>query len=188
MESSRASPPHRPREEGLAHPADTSRPNLAAALGLLSGRRLSSPTPETTHTHGERMRQHAYTERGRDNTHREIQHAHTEREREGEGPRHVVTEADDAGRRGAASVQRGRRAVDAGRAAHGHRLAGGAGWAGTRRAPVGHTLRHRAGAHRGQQRRRRQRAPRGAAGHRHAAAGTRPLRCAAVAGCMPSAV
>jgi hypothetical protein len=33
---SRASPPHRPREEGLAHPADTSRTNLAAALGLLS--------------------------------------------------------------------------------------------------------------------------------------------------------
>jgi hypothetical protein len=38
-ESSRASPPHRPREGGLAHPADTSRTNLAEALGLLSRRR-----------------------------------------------------------------------------------------------------------------------------------------------------
>jgi hypothetical protein len=36
-----ASPPHRPREYGLNHPADTSRSNLAAALGLLSRRRLS---------------------------------------------------------------------------------------------------------------------------------------------------
>ena len=36
MEKSRVSPPHRPREDGLAHPVDTSRSNLAAALGLLS--------------------------------------------------------------------------------------------------------------------------------------------------------
>ena len=35
-ESSRASPPHRPREAVLAHPADTSRTNLASAFGLLS--------------------------------------------------------------------------------------------------------------------------------------------------------
>jgi hypothetical protein len=43
LESSRASPPHRPREDGLAHPADSSRTNLAAALGLLSRWRLSKP-------------------------------------------------------------------------------------------------------------------------------------------------
>jgi hypothetical protein len=36
VEGGRASPPHRPREGGLAHPADTSRSNLADALGLLS--------------------------------------------------------------------------------------------------------------------------------------------------------
>jgi hypothetical protein len=46
-ESSRAWPPHRPREDGLAHPADTSRSNLAAALGLLS-RWLSKPFPSLT--------------------------------------------------------------------------------------------------------------------------------------------
>jgi hypothetical protein len=34
LESSRAWPPHRPREDGLAHPAAASRPNLASALGL----------------------------------------------------------------------------------------------------------------------------------------------------------
>jgi hypothetical protein len=33
VESNRASLPHRPREDGLTHPADTSRSNLAAALG-----------------------------------------------------------------------------------------------------------------------------------------------------------
>ena len=39
----RASPPHRPREDGLAHPVDTSRSNLAAAwLGFPW---LSNPTP-----------------------------------------------------------------------------------------------------------------------------------------------
>ena len=43
MESSRAPPPHRPREDGLADPAGTSRSNLAAALGLLSRWRLSKP-------------------------------------------------------------------------------------------------------------------------------------------------
>jgi hypothetical protein len=32
VESSRASPPHRSREDGLAHPADTSRTNLASAV------------------------------------------------------------------------------------------------------------------------------------------------------------
>jgi hypothetical protein len=41
-ESSRAWPPHRPQEYGLAHPTDTSRSNLAFTLGLLS-RRLSKP-------------------------------------------------------------------------------------------------------------------------------------------------
>ena len=40
-QSSRASPPYRPREDGLAHPADPSRTNLAAALDLLSTWRLS---------------------------------------------------------------------------------------------------------------------------------------------------
>ena len=35
VESSRASPPHRLREDALAHPADTSISNLASALGLL---------------------------------------------------------------------------------------------------------------------------------------------------------
>jgi hypothetical protein len=33
FESSRASPPHRPLEDGLTHPTDTSRSNLASALG-----------------------------------------------------------------------------------------------------------------------------------------------------------
>jgi hypothetical protein len=42
----RASSPHRPREDGLAHPADTSRPNLAAVLGLLS--RGGLPTSQWT--------------------------------------------------------------------------------------------------------------------------------------------
>jgi hypothetical protein len=34
-----------PREDGLTHPADTSRSNLAAALSLLSRWRLSKPSP-----------------------------------------------------------------------------------------------------------------------------------------------
>jgi hypothetical protein len=34
--------PHRPREDGLTHPADTSRSNLAAALALLSRWRLQT--------------------------------------------------------------------------------------------------------------------------------------------------
>jgi hypothetical protein len=38
---SRASPPHISREDGLVHPADTSRSNLAAALGLLSNPKLT---------------------------------------------------------------------------------------------------------------------------------------------------
>jgi hypothetical protein len=42
-ESRRAFSPHRPREDGITHPADTSRANLAAALGLLSRWRLSKP-------------------------------------------------------------------------------------------------------------------------------------------------
>ena len=33
VESSRATPPHRSREDWLAYPADTSRSNLAAAAG-----------------------------------------------------------------------------------------------------------------------------------------------------------
>jgi hypothetical protein len=41
-------PPHRPRVPALAHPADTSRSNLAAALGLLS-RRLSNSKPRRAH-------------------------------------------------------------------------------------------------------------------------------------------
>jgi hypothetical protein len=41
VEDSRASPPHRPREDRLTHPADTSRSNIAEALGLLSRWRLS---------------------------------------------------------------------------------------------------------------------------------------------------
>jgi hypothetical protein len=41
--SSRASPPHRPREDGLIHPADTSRTNLASVLGLLPSWRLAKP-------------------------------------------------------------------------------------------------------------------------------------------------
>jgi hypothetical protein len=48
VESCRASPPHRPREDALAHPADTSRSNRAAALGLLSRRRLSKPSRWST--------------------------------------------------------------------------------------------------------------------------------------------
>jgi hypothetical protein len=36
-EQHRASPPHRPREDGLDHPPDTSISNLADALGLLKG-------------------------------------------------------------------------------------------------------------------------------------------------------
>ena len=36
IKSSRGSRPHRPREDGLAHPAHTSRSNLASALALLS--------------------------------------------------------------------------------------------------------------------------------------------------------
>jgi hypothetical protein len=43
VESIGASPPHSPSEVWLAHPADTSRPNLADALGLLSRWRLSKP-------------------------------------------------------------------------------------------------------------------------------------------------
>jgi hypothetical protein len=42
VESSRAWPPHRPREEGFTHPADTSRSNLAAALALVV---VSKPFP-----------------------------------------------------------------------------------------------------------------------------------------------
>jgi hypothetical protein len=34
-ESSRSSPPYRPREDGLAHPTNTSRSNLAACLALV---------------------------------------------------------------------------------------------------------------------------------------------------------
>jgi hypothetical protein len=43
VESSRASPYYMPREDGLAHPADSSRSNPANALGVLSRRRLSKP-------------------------------------------------------------------------------------------------------------------------------------------------
>ena len=43
MESSRASSPRGLLEDGLAHRADTSRSNLAAALALLSRWRLSKP-------------------------------------------------------------------------------------------------------------------------------------------------
>jgi hypothetical protein len=37
--------PHRPREDGLAHPADTSRSNLASSLGLLSTCFPNKPSP-----------------------------------------------------------------------------------------------------------------------------------------------
>jgi hypothetical protein len=43
LEGSRASPPHRPREEGFTYHAGTSRSNLASALGLLSRWRLAKP-------------------------------------------------------------------------------------------------------------------------------------------------
>jgi hypothetical protein len=43
VESSRAWPPLRPREDGLPHPAATSRTDLAAAFGLLSRWRLAKP-------------------------------------------------------------------------------------------------------------------------------------------------
>ena len=44
----RASPPHRPREDGLVHPADTSRSNLASTLGLDSGTFLAAnPQPNS---------------------------------------------------------------------------------------------------------------------------------------------
>jgi hypothetical protein len=52
VESSRASPLHRPRKDGFAHPADTSRPNLAEALALLS-RRLATPLVRGTGVWGE---------------------------------------------------------------------------------------------------------------------------------------
>jgi hypothetical protein len=41
VEGNRALPPHRPREDGFARPADTSRSNRASPLGLLSRWRLS---------------------------------------------------------------------------------------------------------------------------------------------------
>ena len=44
MESSRASSPDSPREDGIAHP-DTSRPNLGSVLGLLEGGGLPNPKP-----------------------------------------------------------------------------------------------------------------------------------------------
>jgi hypothetical protein len=51
-EGSRAFTPHTPREDGLAHPADPSRPNLADVLPLLP-RRLSKPFALTrAHLHG----------------------------------------------------------------------------------------------------------------------------------------
>jgi hypothetical protein len=43
VESSRASPPHMPREDGRVHTADSSITNLADALSLLSMWRLSKP-------------------------------------------------------------------------------------------------------------------------------------------------
>ena len=45
VESSSASPPHRLREEGLAHPADTQMSNLADALG--AALRFPAPTSDT---------------------------------------------------------------------------------------------------------------------------------------------
>jgi hypothetical protein len=56
VESSRASPPHRPREDGLARPADASRSNLAA-LGLLS-RRLSETLFGFQSSGGEQQSRH----------------------------------------------------------------------------------------------------------------------------------
>jgi hypothetical protein len=43
-------PPHRPREDGLTHPADASRSNLAFALALLSRWRLSKTLPSNSAT------------------------------------------------------------------------------------------------------------------------------------------
>jgi hypothetical protein len=43
VQSSRASPPHMPREDGRVHTADSSITNLADALSLLSMWRLSKP-------------------------------------------------------------------------------------------------------------------------------------------------
>jgi hypothetical protein len=48
----RASPPHRPREDGLAHPADTSISNIASALALLRGGGFPTPSPEGKSTIG----------------------------------------------------------------------------------------------------------------------------------------
>jgi hypothetical protein len=48
-ESSRASPQHRPREDGRTHPPDTSRSNLAAVLGSVSG------FPQAVATHAARQ-------------------------------------------------------------------------------------------------------------------------------------
>jgi hypothetical protein len=48
VESSRASPPRMPREDGLTHPAATSRSNLASALDPLSRWRHSLPRAHAT--------------------------------------------------------------------------------------------------------------------------------------------
>jgi hypothetical protein len=55
VESSGMFPPHRPRENGHAHPADTSRSNLASALGLLSRWRLSTDVPGEGLVSGRRL-------------------------------------------------------------------------------------------------------------------------------------
>jgi hypothetical protein len=44
VEINRPSPPHRPREDGIDHPAATSRTNLASVKALLS-KQLSKPQP-----------------------------------------------------------------------------------------------------------------------------------------------
>jgi hypothetical protein len=80
VKSSRASPFHRPRENGPTHPADTSRSHLAPVLGL-----LSEPKPRVAHLRLEhrvhqRVERHVVgvvleaTERRR--SRREVQHAH----------------------------------------------------------------------------------------------------------------
>jgi hypothetical protein len=52
VESSRASPPRRPREDGLTHPADNSRPNLAGAWVCFRGCGFPNTRPRVQTTTG----------------------------------------------------------------------------------------------------------------------------------------
>jgi hypothetical protein len=109
--SSRVSPPHRPRENGLAHPADPSRPNIAFALGLLSRWRpfpflaCAAPLPlleeELAHE-----RQRAQQQCQRHEQRRVAQQTHGRRRRQ-HPPSGAVTAATSVGAAGRA-VRRGR--------------------------------------------------------------------------------